>query len=435
MSRKRNLDNEVNQRRHLIFRRVVLENRPLRLSALQTLLNDKSYNEQKALRDVEDFKAVGCLIELQPCAENSEEKHFVFTEGPHTDDDTWRERINGKGKELAARMAATIICGPSECIKKHLLPTWMKNSDIDRALQESIGNAAVDREITAKVRSVLLHLQEMVEFENGDQPIGSTDTIVKLLNQSTLAVGDRLKSLRLNLRKFWAEANRMVAIDSGTTNKMLARYLKELSFPLPGSPLCALSVCTNSRKIFEELGPPEVGVKCIIVGGQQKFRSPTVAGAMAELFLRTASILQFGLCILGSTKVDVERFAICSDSQEEASMKNLFMEKSSLRIVCVDDSKLQTGPGREGYKYASIDPNHIDLIITNSPFRTKNQNSSKADIEKFKSFRTKVLAIEGRGVPVLVATSEETFGHPNEEEVPSENFRKKSTRASNTKPN
>jgi len=105
------------------------------------------------------------------------------------------------------------------------------------------------------------------------------------------------------------------------------------------------------------------------------------------------------MCILGATKVDVERFVVCSDSQEEASMKHLFMEKSSLRIICVDHGKLQTGPGREGYKFASIDPNHIDLIITNSPTLGRIGGDDDAG-----SFQAKVAAIERRGVPVLVAT-------------------------------
>ena len=207
----------------------------------------------------------------------------------------------------------------------------------------------------------------------------------------------------------------MVALDAGTTNTLVAEHLQELSLPIPKSSLCSLTVCTNSRKIFQLLGPPGYSVKCIIIGGQQKFHSGVIAGAMAELFLRTASILQFGMCVLGATKVDVERFVVCSDSQEEAGMKNLFMEKSSLRVICVDNGKLQVGPGREGYTFAAIDPAHIDLIITNSPFPRRRESQPDEP-----SFKTKIANIEARGVPVLVATGPGTLEDPHLEDASAE---------------
>jgi DeoR/GlpR family transcriptional regulator of sugar metabolism len=81
-------------------------------------------------------------------------------------------------------------------------------------------------------------------------------------------------------------ASRLIAIDSGTTNIILSRFLKKSPIPLQGSSLCSLTVCTNSRRIFEELGPSEVWIKSIIIGGQQMFRSPTIAGAISRLVQR-----------------------------------------------------------------------------------------------------------------------------------------------------
>lgn len=89
-------------------------------------------------------------------------------------------------------------------------------------------------------------------------------------------------------------------------------------------------------------------------------------------------------------------------------MKPLFMEKISLRIICVDNGKLQTEPGREGYKFASIDPKHIDVILTNSPARGR-----KEDDDESASFSAKAAAIEGRGVPALVAPGSATLDPPH----------------------
>ncbi len=88
------------------------------------------------------------------------------------------------------------------------------------------------------------------------------------------------------LRTFWSEPCRMVALDAGTTNLLVARCLRELRLTVPGSSLTSLTVCTNYRRIFELLGPPEVSVKCTVVGGQQKFHSGAISGAMAVAGVR-----------------------------------------------------------------------------------------------------------------------------------------------------
>ena len=406
---------KFNKHRQLIFRKVVLDNRPLPLAELRELLNGEKYTNEMARCDVAALRAVGCLVELRPCPGRHGEKQIVFLDGPHTDDDAIRETINPDGKRLAARPAAAVICGLAYCEDKKLLPRWMEQADAQKALDRMFedttakGGRTFDEEMAARVRSVLLQIDSKLNAQRGEQAIDSADDVLKLVELSNFALEAGKRALRTKLHAFWAEPFRLVAIDSGTTNLILARQLRELRLPVLGTPLCSLTVCTNSRKIFEVLGPPEVSTKCIIIGGQQKFHSAVIAGAMAELFLRTASVLQFGICVLGATKVDVDRFVACSDSQEEAAMKNLFMEKSSLRVICVDHGKLQTGPGREGYKFAAIDPSHIDLIITNSPF-----GSEGAPEDGPLSFRAKVAAIEARGVPVLVATGPGTLDHPHQ---------------------
>lgn len=402
------------KRRQVIFRRVVLDNRPIRLSELPELLADPAYDESRAKTDVDEFRAVGCAIRLRPCTDNPDEKEFVFLEGQHTDDDTVREGINAVPKALVARVTAGIICGLAKTKEKDLLPDWLLTDEVAKALRRLFLHNAESDLTLASVRSIVDQVAEKTRWSRGESVMDSAELILERLEQSKVAREDRVKTLKSNLKDHWAESNRLVALDSGTTNVMIARYLSQLRLPMPGSPLCSLSVCTNSRRIFEILGDSSVSIKTIIIGGQQKFRSPTIAGAMAELFLRTASILQFGMCILGATKIDVQRFAACSDSQEESSMKHLMMQKSSLRIIAADSSKFQSGPGREGYKFASLDPSHIDLIITNSPIRKVGKKV--ADEEEFAHFRNMVGAIESRGVPVLIGTSSSTFGHAYEQD-------------------
>jgi DeoR/GlpR family transcriptional regulator of sugar metabolism len=258
------------------------------------------------------------------------------------------------------------------------------------------------------VVAALSHLGEKAGIRGS---LAHVKAVKALLESNNKQLDGRVGKLKRVLANFWGEANRMVAIDSGTTNIVLARkFLAELRIPMAGSPLCALTVCTNSRRIFEVLGQSTVPVKTIIIGGQQKFRSPTICGAMAELFLKAVSLLQFGMCILGATRLDLDRFAVCSDSQEESSIKTLLMERSSLRVIAVDHNKLQAGLGRTGYKFASIDPEHIDLIVTNSPLMTDPP-------AVFTDFIRFVKAIKSRGVPVLVATSDQTHPYPAAEIV------------------
>jgi DeoR/GlpR family transcriptional regulator of sugar metabolism len=404
MERPRNLK----KHRQLIFRRVVLDNRPMTLKEMRELLRGERYTDEMARCDVDALRAVGCLVKLERCPDHPKEKQIVFLDGPHTDDDSIRAGINQQGKSLVARLTASLICGVAQCKEKKLLLDWMKRPDAKKAVDDLCDTAGPDADLALRLRVVLGHLQAKARNQTGPWSLAPVDELVELLRRSQATLEAGQKALRTKLRAYWEEPFRMVALDAGTTNLHIAERLSELHLPIPGSSLCSLTVCTNSRRIFVALGPPNVSVKCIMVGGQQKFHSGAIAGAMAELFLRTASILQFGMCVLGATKVDVERFVVCSDSQEEAEMKNLFMEKSSLRVITVDNGKLQTGPGREGYKFASIDPSHIDLIITNSPFLADREPEDGP-----LSFKDRVAAIEARGVPVLVATGPGTMDDPH----------------------
>jgi DeoR/GlpR family transcriptional regulator of sugar metabolism len=393
----------VDLRRKLIFRWVVLDNRALPLKDVTKFLRecagkyDRDYDKESAQRDIDAFRDVGCELDLKPCQTDPQDHEIRFLEGPHLDNDVTREHIHETEKNLVAAMAASLVFGIPR--QKESVPRWL-DTHVAEAINSLRGSAIDEKRVVALIRG---SLKSILEKHNVNK--ASQDVLGLLKRGATLLTG-RQDRLRKELISFWAETNRLVAIDSGTTNICLARYLKEQLIPVPGSQLCSLTVCTNSRRIFEVLGPSDVWVKTIIVGGQQMFRSPTIAGPMAEQFLRSASILQFGMCILGSTRIDMDKFAICSDSQEESSIKNLLMERSSLRIICVDNHKLQSGPGRAGYRFASITPEHVDLLITNGPLK---QGRTK---EEYENFLYHIQLIEARGVPVLVATSSKTYPYP-----------------------
>ena len=397
-------------RRTFIYQRAVLDDQRLPLREIRDAVGEPGYTYEAAKRDKEFFESFGCLLELQDCLNDPDDKEFISLQGPHTDDDRIRESTNVEPKELVARLAASLICGLSEIPEENLIPNWLREPLAHQALDNMRVHGDHKNAIQETIVNVLSHLQSKMRSQQDPQALDSQQGVLKLLEHSNLALDKNMKALRTKLFSFWGEPYRMVAIDAGTTNSKLAQYLRELRLPISGSSLCSLTVCTNSRRIFEILGPAEVSVKTIIIGGQQKFHSPAIAGTMAELFLRTASILQFGMCILGATKVDLEKFFVGSDSQEEATIKNMLMERSSLRVVCVDSSKLRAGPGRTAYKYALIDPQHIDLILTNSLFREGNTE------EDFEIFKSGVRSIEQRGLPVLVATSTKTYPHPNAED-------------------
>ena len=117
-----------------IFRKAVLDNRPLPLKQLRELLAGEKYTDEMARDDVQALRSVGCLVKLERCPRKGREKQFVFLDGPHTDDDAIRETMNKEEKTLAARLAASVICGLAECKDKQFLPLWMKSRQARQAL-------------------------------------------------------------------------------------------------------------------------------------------------------------------------------------------------------------------------------------------------------------------------------------------------------------
>jgi hypothetical protein len=151
----------------LIFRRVVLDNRPLTLKEMQELLRGEKYTDEMARCDVEALRAVGCLVKLERCPDKPREKRIVFLDGPHTDDDTIREGINPKGKELVAGLTASVICGLARCKDKQVLLDWMKRPNVREAADHMCDRAGPDEDLARRLRVVLGHLQSKLANQSG----------------------------------------------------------------------------------------------------------------------------------------------------------------------------------------------------------------------------------------------------------------------------
>jgi DeoR/GlpR family transcriptional regulator of sugar metabolism len=225
------------------------------------------------------------------------------------------------------------------------------------------------------------------------------DGMISKANRICKSSADRLHA---KLIEYWSDPVRFAALDAGTTNQYVADQLSHLhqvieeQTPFEDTELCSLNICTNSRLIFEKLGQPTVPIRTIIVGGAQRGRTSTIAGAMAEYFLRGAALLQFGITVVGATNVATETGLCYSDSQEEAILKGIMFGKSGIRVIAIDDSKISDRSMRGGYVFSHLSSDLIDLIVTNKPTLPGGQS-------KGKDFEQNIEMIRARGIPVIVA--------------------------------
>lgn len=222
------------------------------------------------------------------------------------------------------------------------------------------------------------------------------------------------KAMEVNaeLKSFWKEMSRTVVLDAGTTANAIAHLLKNLPLPTPTTPLARLTVCTNSRGIFNTIGPASVLVKTIMIGGEQVARSEAVAGRMAEVFVMNCGILRFGLSIIGASGVCLPESGTAfaySDTTEEATLKTLLFSRSNIKVLVIDHSKLRDKvPARMTYPFVNIQPEHVDLIITSRPLdpkrlSIKNEVTLEQNAKERAEFPSLVKRIFECGVPVLVA--------------------------------
>ena len=219
-----------------------------------------------------------------------------------------------------------------------------------------------------------------------------------LENQVLRSILDLIKneSLRFKLHGFWKNGQRTVFLDAGTTTQILAEsFLQYLTIPLDGllpSPLLGnnstqphsinkIEIITNDRPIFNCLGDVNVAVKTIMIGGRQQFRGNSIAGLMAENFLRVNDI-QAGMAIVSATSVraqgDPSATRFFAENEHFASMKRQFLDRSQIRIMIADSSKFTDNDQAGDCFICNAKNSGIDLLLTDS--------ADSATIEKFEKF-------------------------------------------------
>lgn len=252
------------------------------------------------------------------------------------------------------------------------------------------------------------------ESRVGCRPVESIYTVKDIENSISGVCSIRERGMERQLLMKWSqmrnESSRMMALDAGTTNEILAEKLASLTPPLIGSNLNHLMVCTNSRNIFQTLGHKDVPIRTVIIGGQQRGRTASISGALAELFVRTAALLQFGCAIIGATKIATESGYCYAESQEDAVMKGLLLGRSNLRVVIADNTKVQEKLSGVGFAACALSPNFVDLVITNAPLDPayedfRQGHELEMQRQRVADFPKRIKQILDHGVPVLIATS------------------------------
>jgi DeoR/GlpR family transcriptional regulator of sugar metabolism len=189
--------------------------------------------------------------------------------------------------------------------------------------------------------------------------------IWKLLNAGAIgAAKKKVLHIQQQLEEIvYVRSMYMLAVDAGTTTETFcSSILQYLSIPFEH--LARLIVCTNSRGIFNILGEPGVSVKTLILGGMQQKKSEALSGVYAHKSL-CGMDLRFLVSIIGVTAVDIGRGTFFADHEQDAAIKNEFLQRTSaLRVVICDSSKFVDSSGLDHIPLCSINPISVDVIVT-----------------------------------------------------------------------
>lgn len=359
---------KAKKRRRFIYEQVSLLGR----LSYSELRKDFPCHNTTIRQDIQFFRdhGIGMTAEDGPNGDrvliNEDQRHMASKDQ--------RSRINQAEKRAVSRLAMGLICG---------FP---------------------DRESDSENWAKIPHREDGADFYYQLRRCPSRRQILEQLDPKHFSIfAHAILNTRQSLEAYWKEYYRRIMIDAGTTNDETARFLKRLMLPTAFSNFSSLSVCTNSRSIFNDLGDPRISTRVTVVGGQQVGKTESIAGPLSELFLQEAAVLQFGLSIVGSTLVDLDegRFFCCSDSEEEARLKQITFSRSALRVVCVDDRKFRRrGRVREIFEFCAIHPEQMDIIVTNTPIKSR-QESAVDFADRTARFRRFVDSIKERGVAVL----------------------------------
>ena len=170
--------------------------------------------------------------------------------------------------------------------------------------------------------------------------------------------------------------NTVIALDSGTTNLLLAKELK--------GKFTGLTVVTNSLAIMNELANTQ-GVSLIVTGGLYRNDEEAFVASFANLIFPQIHIDTFYLTTCG---ISVEA-GITYQRMDELSVQKCMMEASDHIIVIADSSKL----GKNSLvRMCGID--QVSTLITDSQITAE-------QIEQFKN----------AGVNVVISPERGSFDH------------------------
>lgn len=379
-------------------------------------------HQESIRQDIEFFNGLGIQIAKR------KDGSLYDSAASRTEENKGYGEQNIAEKHLVAAMVQSLIVGFEEIDHDALKSTEEDDSvsvfddyplmGIGATMDVSLGPKYRKLEAQKKRRELKNQIGHKQILQDGASHLRDCDAIVSAIKSQSIVTKNPIaidnptcSSLINKLKDYWQENIRMCMLDSGTTNELLARQLARLSYPYKNTNLSHLSVCTNNRTIFQTLGDPDVPIRTIIIGGQQRGRTSTVAGALAEYFLRGATQMSFGICVVGSTNIAVEGGNCFSDSQEEAILKSVAFSKSSLRIVALNSSKLTRNPVRGGYAFAALNERSIDAIVTNVPLEIEHfDGATEAERERHQrlidDFWKMVDEIRSRQVNVILASDD-----------------------------
>lgn len=118
---------------------------------------------------------------------------------------------------------------------------------------------------------------------------------------------------------------RTLALDVGSTTFLAARYLSQCSH---------LKIFTNSIRVAHDIAPAKAEI--YLAGGRMRPDEMSTGGSAA---LRQFSSLWFDITFVGISGLTAE--GIYDYAFEDAELKRLYLNRSSLKVVLCDSSKFQ----------------------------------------------------------------------------------------------
>ncbi|MBQ0070886.1 MAG: DeoR/GlpR transcriptional regulator [Spirochaetales bacterium] len=199
--------------------------------------------------------------------------------------------------------------------------------------------------------------RDLIELENEDQIIRTHGGAIRMAQKKavwqTSSIFNRLERNKLKKEKIAHFAanllkdNESVFIDGGSTNQILAPYIRDKKDML---------FVTNSPDIADILLEGESD-KVIQIGGELKKDTHLTSGPVAEEYIRKYYVDK---CVMSVTGIDPE-VGCYAAIPSEASLKKTIVEHSRECILLVDSSKFE----RKAFCIA-FETQDIDIVITDS---------------------------------------------------------------------